>query len=233
MHVHDRTCRDARGKLGETILFASEFNRHEVFAASGDNFATLDEADAGTNFQDAFDLYYERGNPSSDERRVVVHADHVYGSARPVERLLCDVAHDDSDWAFSVTTGVGSPHSLRSIAYLSVRAITSDFDPSTITWTSATTGGGALSYSATVETLEIGYWEALLWGDNDTLSCNAKLATLIYLPGPLASDHAWNCEDAIYGFELRVDLSTGDASDSMRWLGDLDEGDPCCFVVRP
>jgi len=226
MHDHD-------SKLGDYILFAGEFNRYEPFATSSANFAVLKQAAAGTNYDEEFEIYLEESNPSNDEKRTVIHADHVYGVGRKIGRIVFDVEHADSAWRFSANTGVGSPHALRSIAYVEVRAITKDFDPSTITWTSATSGDTQLTYSATTVTLEIGYWEGELWGDNDTLSCDAKLATLLYIPGSLAADHAWNTEDAIYGFEIRAALGTGDNTDSLRWLGDVTSGElPNCFVIR-
>jgi len=226
--MHDRD-----SKLGEYILFAGEFNRCDPFATSADNFATLDESSPSVNAQGEFDLYREDGNPSNDERRVLVRSDHLYGARRRIDRVVFDVPYADSLWTFAATTGVGSPHGLRSIAYLDVLAVTKDFDPATVTWTSATSGDSQLTYSATSVHMEIGYWEGELWGDNDTLSCEARLATLLYVPGPLGAEHAWNVEDAIVGFEIRAALSTGDNSESLRWLGDLETGPlPHCFAIR-
>lgn len=222
-------------KLGPYILYGDEFNRYDVFAASEDNFATLDEANPSTNDQGAFELYKHRTN--ADERRVLVHADHVYGERRPVERLIFDIAHSASAWVKGATAASNNgqvQEQFDSDLTLKVRSITKDFDPSSVTWNSAYTGGGALAFGATAE-ITLAMLDGTLTVDEAGPNgmASAEVEAAVEFPALLAikrEDLAnWNAESAVYGWELAI--STDGAGLSASWTGSPSSSLSACFAI--
>jgi hypothetical protein len=129
--------------------------RYEEFAAAEENYATVDELAThdDMNYQGTFDLYREQSDPSTDERRVLIHSDHVYGADRQIERLIFDIPCVSSAWVRSTvalaTAAYGQfTREFVGKLYVKIRPIIGiwnpsteewegDFDPAAITWDDA------------------------------------------------------------------------------------------------
>jgi len=229
------------GKLGETILFASDFNRYEVVASSSDNYATIDEAAPGDNDQGTFALTYERGNPSGNEKRVLVAADHVGGKRRPIARLVFDIVHDASSWQFSdavSSTGGQQSGPVDTGVSIRVRPVTSSFSSDAVTWTAA----AGLSYGdlATAEFIKPTPGTGIVLTADQTApggyAAYASIDADVSLPGLFAfkagdiDAAGWNALDAIHGWELSIRVN-GNDDDSISWTGDVSDPDSVTFAI--
>ena len=214
-----------RDKLGEFVLFAEGFNRYEEFAASPECYAILDQARPTTALPGGVDLYVEQGNPSADERRVLVHSDRVYGRGRPAT-FVFDLRHEDDvfpDWVYDSSPGAlasgADDKQYHLIARLRVRAVTTDFDPTAVTWDSAY-GGAPLGFSAhRVEAL-LGQHRFGVHVEDPTPYDPDKMLDLRVwtgndivesLPNVIVrgAGEGWNDLDEIHGFELSLTLEGG------------------------
>ena len=130
--------------------------------------------------------------PSGVESRILIHSPHVYGSGR----RIADLKLDGRDGLVTVVfdSSVGCE------AWISVRAITTDFDPATITWNWAYTEEN-LGLSADVA-------DHFLESGSGIVSIN-PFPSRHDLPrsGPY-NDLSWNQLDAVYGLEFRFKVST-------------------------
>lgn len=229
-----------RDKLGEYVMVAEEFNRYEEFALLSGNFTTLDQAHGDVTGQGTFELYYENGNPSGDEKRVLVHSDYVYGENRQIVHLVFDVVYSSSLWQRSVS-GDTTPNGWLEIPweaelYLKIRPVLTDFDPASITWNSAYGGGSPLSFGtmASINAMGEAGWSTLAIRciDGNPPPVPVALAELdenIEVQGLLATRTCdigsmvyanWNAESAIYGWEIAV--STDGNGEFVRWTGDVE-----------
>ena len=248
-----------KDKLGGFILFADEFNRYEPFAASAYDYATVDEARPDDTGQCAIDAYREEGNASHDERRVLIHSDHVYGNRRPASFTfnLQHAAESWRDWLYDYAAGMAAAgnedHTFEVAASLEVRAVTTDFDPAAITWGSAYGLGSPLTFSQTslAQALGIHYFTVHVEAPvppNDPATpvpfrVWAGLAQEEALPNVIVSGagSGWNDLDAIYGFEVALTLSGSYRIPYWPWTGALDRhwvryegnaGTALCYAIR-
>jgi len=180
---------------GEFILVSEGRNVYEEFATSANAFATVSSTDPEeTGYQD-FNLAYTYDDvmeswPEGWERRVLVKSNHVYGANRRIQDLKFDVKN-----AYGPLVTV-FPNDETCDIRIRVRAITTEFDPETVTWQWAYTESN-LGRSET-------YADYLLTTGSATVEAAG-------LPSrrntPLA---AWNELKAIHGFELRVEPNGGE-----------------------
>lgn len=149
-----------RDKLDEYIMYAEEFNRYLAFAMSSGNYATLHEDDANTNYQGDFELYQERdaaGVTVSNQKKVLVKSDHVFGLQCPVEQLVFDILHDATEnakfeWSVAAHEQAGLLPDPKPFAVefgVTVRAILSEFETDEVTWNNVYGGASPLSFHAT------------------------------------------------------------------------------------
>lgn len=198
------------GKLGNHILHAADFNRYEAFATAAGNFATLYESDAGNPHDGEFGLHLDPTN--GDEKRAVVHSDHVYGKHRRIERWLLDVAIGDNcahaDFDFDPPIG-------DCWFYIEARPIRVDFDPATLTWNQAYVdyaGSGKGLFDSTTQGDEenLGSEVTSKWHVNPR---EAQIDFDLYFPTWLMATTAdlstWNGYDHIHGWEFRFDWDHG------------------------
>jgi hypothetical protein len=209
----------------------------------------VDEAHRDTPGGGAFDLYRENGDPASDERRVLVHSDHIYGVNRQIERLLFDIPHDVSGWHRYVRVDIGYSGTLDTPwwarLYVNIRPILTDFDPATITWNGAY-GASPLSFgrqliicfagevAASTLSLTVAAWPPANGTAevDETIPVPGLLVTqahAIHGPGDLPISD-WNAETAIYGWEIAVD--TDASGKSIAWTGCGLDMEARCFAIR-
>ena len=235
---------DARtSKLGEYLMYAADFNRYEVFAGTSSNYATIEEADAGSNGQGDFELYYERNNPSGDEKRVLVESDHVYGLHHQIELVVFDIVHISSSWQSSqsvTSTGGQQTAYVDAGVSISVRPVTSLFSAAEVTWNSAQ----GLSYGDMVTTEIAKPTPGTPWVLSVEQLCpdghqaGATIDTDTTLPGLFmfkrdegnSQMESWNALAEIYGWELRIRV-TGNNDDRVQWVGDVSDPGSVSFVV--
>ena len=213
--------------MGEFILVPEAANLYEEFAAA-DAYATLDDQNPNETGSGTFDLYkyyyyYDEENPpETAERRVVVRCSRVYGRYRRFSDLKFDLPWP-SPPRLSVTCG---PDPTPVEAWLDIRAVTSSFEPETITWNWAyVTGGGNLSLDdAVCSTRLLGTNEEVNEFDLD-LSWGA-------FPHRAELPSAWQNLEAIYGFEfrLRVEALYADRYE-IRWHPSISDTHARAYVI--
>ncbi len=250
----------SRDKLGEFILVSEAFNRYEEFAASAENFATVDEASPSATGQGAISLY--KDTAASDERRLLVRSDRVYGEARRAAKFVFDLAFDDPEptdfvWEHVTTQQANGAekHGYVTEVTLAVRAILSEFDPAAITWADAYVTGGGLTLSDDALELCIERASSSVRAEacppmNPTdpihvtvrsFNTGGAFTDWNFCPETLSGlCDAWNSEAAIYGFEVRIVPSVWFSTDGMGtpvsldskalWLGDADAA--VCYAIR-
>ena len=120
----------SRDKLGEFVLVAEGFDRYEPFAQAPANYCRLDHAHPDADAPGEFTL---RVSPAgTDDQRVLVHSDHVYGARRPIAQAVFDVAHGWSSWTMAGSTGGAAPVPQANYQWrigVAVRPVLDDFDP--------------------------------------------------------------------------------------------------------
>ena len=199
-----------KGKLGDHILYASDFNRYEEYASAAGNFATLYESAPAATHQNEFGLHLDPAN--GDEKRTVVHSDHVYGKNRQIERWLLDVAIGDNDAHadFDFTPPIGDCW-----IYIEARPILVDFDPATLTWNQAYadyegSGKGLFDSATQGDEGYLGSEVTSRWHVNPR---EAQIDFDLYFPTWLMAKTAdldtWNGYDVICGWEVRFDWDHG------------------------
>lgn len=176
--------------LGEFILVAECMNLYEEFANHEDAFATINNIAPGDTGHKTFQLSYTYDHmvgswPAGLEERVLVKSRYVYGKKRRFKDLKFDLEN-----AYGPIIEV-VPNDQTCDIFILIRAITTDFDPETITWNWAVTqanlglSGDYASYLLTNGQANV-----------DASGLPSRRNT------PLNS---WNELDAIYGFELRME----------------------------
>ena len=239
-----------RDKLGEYVMIGEELNRYEEFAAAAENYATVDEANPTTPGPGTFDLYRDKLNTLSNERRVLIHSDHIYGKRRPIARLLFDIPCAVSQWQRTCVANVPAgpnPGFLYGNLSVKVKPIREDFEPATIDWddAAALSCGDELTIDFAGEfptpgTLTIN-WD---FPADPPHHATATLTELLQVPGLLVTKcvdindptqgcpvAGWNAEDAIYGWMISVE--TDNCGVDIRWQsGSLDAPWARCFVIR-
>ena len=203
---------------GEFILVAENQNFYEEFARSEEAFATVNSAQPNEPGQRNFTLSYTYDHymgswPAGTETRVLVRSEHVYGQGRRIRDLKIDVQD-----AYGPITSI-TPNDGMCDVRIRIRAITTEFDPATVTWNWGYTEG-RLGLSET-------YADYLLTtGDGivDASGLPSRRET------PLA---AWNGLERIHGFELRVEPVGGERTWlQVQWVAMLDQiCEPVGYVI--
>ena len=186
--------------FGRFILLAESAPVYEEFVTQATAFATVSSTDPDTAGQGTFDLSYTYdddwgGWPVGRERRVLVRSTQLYGKGRRIIDLKFDL-QDEYGPILANTPEIND-------VFLHVRAVTTDFDPATVTWNWAYAQGHiGLSAQAADYYLAQG-------------SAHASAS-------PFPSRHqmprtAWNALDAIYGFEIRL-APAGFVGSEPEWL---------------
>ena len=151
--------------------------------------------------------------PEGEEERVLVKSQRVYGKTRRIKDLKFDLEND-----FGPIVEVVPSNGMCDVR-IRIRAITSDFDPESVTWTWA--------YTQANLGLSTEYADYLLTTGGGTLDASG-------LPSrhdtPLV---AWNALDAIYGFEFRIEpVGTEREWLQAQWTAKLDSlSDPVAYVI--
>ena len=192
------------GKLGEHVMYATDFNRYEEFAAAVGNFAMLYGSAPAAAHQNEFGLHLDP--TGGDERLAVVHSDHVYGKHRQIERWLLDVAVGDNnahaDFDFDPPIG-------DCWIYIEARPILVDFDPETLTWDQAYvdyvgSGKGLFDSATPGDEENLGSEVTSRWHVNPR---EAPIDFDLYFPTWLMAKttdlSTWNGYDHIHGWEFR------------------------------
>jgi hypothetical protein len=234
---------DERGTSGRKCYsFPFGRNQYDPFAMAGANYATVSEyaAYADTPAPEVFWLHKENNvtQDPGNEKRVLIHADHIYGKNRQVEQFIFDIPwNEDSgldsmlEWSVSANNLANdpNPHPFEVGFTFTIRAITEDFDPATVTWNSAYHGSSPFSFplpdldiqtgGATLPHLD-GHLDLLVSAGpggpavpgnavvSGTVSVLQRFPFLLYAKRiDLLTEgilDAWNAADAIYGFEIAV-----------------------------
>ncbi len=235
-----------RDKLGEFVLTAEAFNRYEAFAKDAANYCWLDEDDPDATHAGGFEMKLTPGE--SNERRVLVRADHVYGARRPIAQAIFDVACGDSSWTTAVWVGGAAPVSPGLFQWrigVVVTPVLDEFDPSDTSWDDAYVTGGGLAFGASA-TCELMRLDGVLQcspnnfpGPNlEPPEAQSDLELSGYWPGLLVvkgidRELSWNEEEAIYGFELRVTTwAESTTPSSASWSGAVSNANSVCYVIR-
>ena len=177
---------------GEFILVAECLNLYEEFANKQEDFTSINNVDVNETGHNTFAVTYTYDQlmgtwPTGLEWRVLVKSQHVYGKKRRFKDLKFDMSNASGpDLAIM-------PYDTSCDVLIRIRAITTDFDPATITWNWAITQSN-LGLSAEHADYLMGTGGTS--GDGTVLP--SRRGT------PLA---AWNELDNIYGFELRIEPS--------------------------
>ena len=175
---------------GEFILVAENSNLYEEFVTHENAFATVSSVFPNAPDHKSFDLSYTYDNlmgswPDGDERRVLVKSQYVYGKTRRIKDLKFDL---ENDYGPSVAI---TPNDGLITVCIRIRAITTEFDPETITWNWA--------YTQSNLGLSNDYADYLLTTGSGIMDASG-------LPSrPDTPLVAWNALDAIYGFEFRIE----------------------------
>lgn len=175
---------------GEFILVAESDNLYEEFVTHEDAFTTLSSISPNDHDHKEFDLSYTYDDlmeswPDGDERRVLVKSQYVYGKERRIKDLKFDLENDNGP-----NVAIYPDEEVTEIR-IRIRAITTEFNVETITWTWA--------YTQSNLGLSNDYADYLLTtgsGKMDASGLPSRADT------PFA---AWNALDAIYGFEFRIE----------------------------
>lgn len=193
---------------GEFILVHESSNLYEEFANADSAFATVIDVNPDDTGHKEFYLSYTYDDlmgtwPEGNEQRVLVKSQYVYGKSRRIKDLKLDVQNE-----YGPIVAI-APNDESVEVHIRIRAITTEFDPETVTWNWAYTQG----YLG----LSDDYADYLLTsgqGLMDAAGLPSRHDT------PLA---AWNALDAIYGFEFRIQ-PTGDEHEWLQaqWRANLD-----------
>jgi len=173
--------------------------RYEEFALMADDeVSRIWQTNAGTNYKGVFGLY-RRQSGSTAEQRTLFHSDKAYGVPRKIDYLMITL---DTPWYGLDTTKTLSDDQVDIRAYYKIRPILTDFDPATVTWTSALT----LSYGTA---LYVG--GASFLGDILKEPADRDDVFVHYLYGITVGPSriltaGWNSETAIYGWDLFVEV---------------------------
>jgi hypothetical protein len=203
---------------GEFILVPESLNSYEEFATQADAFATLTSTSPTLPGQGSFSMAFTYDDimetwPEAWERRVVVKSSHVYGKTRRMKGLKFDVAS-----SFGPQAAI-YPNDGYCAVNIQIRAITTDFDPASITWEWAYTQGRL--------GLSEDYAEYLLTTGQGAMEASG-LPPRQSVPFPV-----WNTLESIHGFELRI-VPSGDEREWLQvlWSARLDGlGYPVAYVI--
>ena len=182
---------------GEFILVPDAINSYEEFATHKTAFATVVSVWPDETGHEKFELSYTYDDimgtwPQGEDERVLVKSQYVYGKDRRIKDLKFDLENDYGPIA-EIDPGMCDVR-------IRIRAITTDFDPETVTWNWA--------YTQSNLGLSNNYADYLLstgGGNMDASPLPSRWET------PFT---AWNALDEIYGFEFRITP----VGDEQEWL---------------
>ncbi len=177
---------------GEFILVPDTINSYEEFVTSKTAFATVDSVWPNETGYEKFKLSYTYDDimgtwPEGEDERVLVKSQYIYGKDRRIKDLKFDLENN-----YGPRVEITPNYGLCDVR-IRIRAITTDFDPETVTWNWAYTQGNlGLSNDYADYLLSTG------GGNMDASGLPSRHNT------PLT---AWNALDEIYGFEFRIEPS--------------------------